>query len=84
MADYKPANLASPFQDQLVKEVGMHDDADDLTGRNPCPHFSQPHDMGPDTIPVVFEEGELGRRYHGPVDKHAAKVSSTMGGNRGK
>lgn len=53
-------------------------DRDDLYDQNPCPVFSKPHDKGPDTIPVVMEEGENGRRYHGSIKGIEAKISSPM------
>ena len=50
---------------------------------NPCPDFSKPHDIGPDTIPLVFKTTVEGRGMDGPPGKDAA-LSSTMGGGVAK
>ncbi len=76
--------LNSPFRSAFRDALPMKkDDADDLYDKNPCPYFSHPHDMGPDTIPLVFEEGVLGKRYHGAdIQANSASISTTMGGRK--
>jgi hypothetical protein len=75
--------LNSPFRSPHGAPRPMKDDKDDLYDKNPCPVFSEPHSMGPDTIPVVFEEGILGKRYHGKsLEAEAATISTTMGGKK--
>jgi len=75
--------LSSPFRSPYSSPRPKKDDADDLYDKNPCPAFSEPHSMGPHTIPVVFEEGVLGKRYYGRnISGEAATVSTTMGGKK--
>lgn len=52
-----PSHVSSPFKDAMPTK-GMKDDAGDVYDRNSCPAFSKPRDMGPDSIPTVFHEGE--------------------------
>ena len=75
--------MSSPFHNAMRGEISKEADRDDVYDHNTCPAFSKAHDKGPDTIPLVFEEGELGRDYRGDPGKHAA-VSSTMGGGVAK
>ena len=78
-------SLRSPFESQLIqKSLDMKGDRDDVYDHNSCPMFSHPHSMGKDTIPCVFEEGELGKQFYGPMDKAAANLSSPMGSSKGK
>jgi len=72
--------IETPFQNPHRRTMGLKDDTDDVYDHNSTPQFSKPHDMGKDTIPCVFEEGELGKSYRGPVDTNAAILSTTMSG----
>ena len=77
--------IRSPFSSPLVsKPLDVKGDRDDVYDHNSCPMFSQPHDMSKDTIPTVFEEGEIGHQYYGPLTKVAANLSSPMGGSEKK
>jgi hypothetical protein len=62
MSHNKGGNLQSPFNNPHGTTLSPYDDKDDLMDRNQTPQFAHAHDVGPDTIPVVFEEGELGKR----------------------
>lgn len=76
--------LNSPFKNPHGLTAHAKDDKDDLFDRNPCPMFDKPHDMGPNTIPVVFEEGVLGKRYYGASagELGGAVIKSPMGGKK--
>lgn len=77
--------IRSPFKSPLVsKPLEVKGDRDDVYDHNSCPMFSKPHDLSKDTIPLVFEEGEIGHQFYGPLDKHAAQISSTMGSSKPK
>lgn len=74
--------LRSPFTNQVVtKAANPKGDRDDVYDHNSCPMFSEPHSMGKDTIPTVFEEGELNKTFYGPITGKAA-VTSPMGSTR--
>ena len=71
--------IRSPFSSPLVsKPLNVKGDADDVYDHNSCPYFNHPHSMSKETIPVVFEEGELGKQYHGKTSAHAASISTPM------
>jgi hypothetical protein len=70
--------IQTTMQHNFPGDISKKADRDDVYDHNTCPQFSKPHDKGPDTIPLVFEEGELGHDYRGAPGKHAA-VTSTMG-----
>jgi len=76
--------LSSPFKSAFRDSLPMKkDDADDLYDKNPCSYLSHPHDMGPDTIPLVFEEGVLGKRYHlADIQANSASISTAMSGQK--
>lgn len=77
----KKGSLNSPMQNALVKDVSMKGNPGDAMDAAPCPEFSEPHSMGPDTIPVVFESGVNGKSYYGNVEKGAAStLNSPMQG----
>jgi hypothetical protein len=75
--------MSTPFKHVMPGDISVHADRDDVYDHNTTPQFSKPHDKGPDTIPLVFEEGELGKAYRGHPGKNAA-VTSTMGGGVSK
>ena len=84
MTTHKDA-LSSPFHNPHRHTLDVHDDSDDKYDQNPNPYFNKPHDRGPDTIPLVFKEGELGKLYEGSAEELASKaaVSTTMNSSKG-
>lgn len=88
MAAKKDA-IGSPMHNVFGHTLDPKGDRDDVYDHNSCPYFNKPHDVGPNTIPIVFEEGELNHTYHGSATELAGKaaISSTMsvmgkGGNK--
>lgn len=75
-------SLLTTMQPVYGAKADPKGDRDDLYDHNQCPVFSKPHDKGPDTIPLTFEEGINGKQYHGPLTGNEAKVSSTMRGGK--
>jgi hypothetical protein len=73
-------SLVTPFRNPHGTTLDAKGDRDDVYDHNSCPYFSHPHSMGRDTIPLVFEEGEIGHVFHGPIKGNAAKINTTMRG----
>lgn len=74
------SKLSSPFTNAFGVAAPKLPTVPHLTRANPCPYFDHPHDRGPDTIPVVFEERLFGRSYHGgpEVVERQAAICSPM------
>jgi hypothetical protein len=71
-------NIASPFENQLLKGVGEHAKKGDAVDHNVCPYFSKPREHS-DGLDEVFFTAIDGDNYHGEIGKKAAKISGTMG-----
>ena len=82
MSHNKGANLESTFSNPWGSGSSKSDAAGANTKGNSTPEFSKPHDKGPATIPVVFDEDLAGKDYRGSVDKKAADIlAGPMGGH---
>jgi hypothetical protein len=75
----KSGGLNSPMEHAIITDVSQSGKAGDTMDRNPCPYFSDPHSMGKDTIPEVFETGVNGKGYHGKIEG-ATTLNSPMQG----
>jgi hypothetical protein len=77
----KKGSLNSPMESAIVKDTSDRGKAGDTMDRNPCPYFSEPHSMGPDTIRTVFMSGVDGKDYRGKIEG-ATTLNSPMQGNK--